>query len=120
MDFPEIRLMTDAIADLSSFDCVHVGHAREVLEQQLAEVQQHVTAKDEELQKAKEDASTTESTATLREQEHLKTMTELIDVNDNYSRCRAALDSAAAQIKGFKKDLDAAHTEAMSSGEHPC
>ncbi len=72
------------------------------------------------MQKAKKDASTTESAAALREQEHLKTMAELTGINDNYSKCRAALDSAAAQIKGLQEDLDAAHTEAMNSGEHSC
>ena len=120
MDFPEIRLMTDTIADLSSLDGVHVGHAREVLEQQLAEVQQHATAKEEELKKAKEEASITESAATSREEEHMRTMAELTDVNDSYSRCRADLDYAAVQIKGLKEDLDTAHREARDTGKHSC
>ncbi len=47
-------------------------------------------------------------------------MSELIDVKDNYSRCREALDSAAAQIKGLKKDLDAAHREAIDNGKPSC
>ena len=97
MDFPEIRLMTDTIVDLSSLDGVHVGHAREVLEQQLAEVQQHATAKEEELKKAKEAASITESAAMSREEEQMKTMAELTDAKDSYSRCRADLDYAANQ-----------------------
>ncbi len=109
--------MSDVTAELSSLDCVHVGHAREMLEQQLAEAQQHASAKEEDLKKAKEDASITESTAALREQKHLATMTELIDVNDSYSRCKEALDSAAAQIKGLQEDLDSAHREATDSGK---
>ncbi len=35
---------------------MYVGRAGEVLEQQLAEAQQHATAQEEELQKAKEEA----------------------------------------------------------------
>ena len=35
---------------------MNVGRAREVLEQQLAEAQQHATAQEEELQKAEEEA----------------------------------------------------------------
>ncbi len=112
--------MIDATAELSSLDCVHVGHAREVLEQQLAEVRQRATAKEEELKKAKEEASMSESAAALREQAYLKNMAELTDVNESYSRCRADLDSAAAQIKGLKEDLDAAHTEAINTGKHSC
>lgn len=119
VDFLESRLMIAATAELFSLDCVYVGHAREVLEQQLAEVQQHATAKGEELQKAKQEASITESAAALREQEHLKTMAELTGVNDSYSECRAALDSAAAQIKGLQEDLDSAHRKAIDNGK-PC
>ncbi len=127
VDFPESRLMSDATAELSSLDCVYVGHAREVLEQQLAEAQQHVTAKEDELKKAKEEASITESAAASREEEHLKTMAQLTGVSESYSKCRADLDSATAQIKGLKEaldgvrgELDAAHRDAVATGKHSC
>ncbi|DBB15247.1 TPA: hypothetical protein ACH3X3_004247 [Trebouxia sp. C0006] len=101
---------------------MHVGHARELLEQQLAEAQQHVTAQEEEVKKAKEEASTTESAAASRAQEHLKTMAQLNGVSESYSRCRADLDSATRLIKGLEKDLekvrgelDSAHREAIDT-----
>jgi len=125
--FPKSRLMSDVTAELSSLDCVHVGHARELLEQQLAEAQQHVTAQEEEVKKAKEGASTTESAAASRAQEHLKTMAQLNGVSESYSRCRADLDSATRLIKGLEKDLekvrgelDSAHREAIDTGKHSC
>ena len=121
MDFSEIRLMTDATAEPSSLDCVYVGHARE---QQLAEVLQHATAKEDELKKAKEEACISDSAAALWEHRYLENYqsakAELTGANESYSRCRADLDSAAAQIKGLKEDLDAAHTEAINTGKHSC
>lgn len=127
VDFPESRLMIDATAELSSLDCVRVGHAREVLEQQLAEMRQHATAKEEELKKAKEEASITERAAALRGQEHLETMAELTGVSESYSRCRADLASATAKIKGLKEaldgvrgELDAAHRDAVATGKLSC
>ncbi|KAL0035785.1 hypothetical protein WJX77_002591 [Trebouxia sp. C0004] len=90
------------------------SHAREVLEQ-LAEVQQHATAKEDELQKAKEEAHTSDSAAASREQKYLKSMAQLAGLNEFYFRCRADLDSATAQIKGLKEDLDDAHTEAINT-----
>jgi len=131
VDFPESRLMIDATAELSSLDCVYVGHAREVLEQQLAEAQQHVTAKEDELKKAKEEACISDSAAALWEHRYLENYqsakAELTGANESYSRCRADLDSATAQIKGLKQalegvrvDLDVAHREAIVTGNHSC